>query len=356
MEANIRRVVIVSAHDEHVKRDRLSLKELRPGNITAFDNGAEALEFLDDAEIDIVLCDTRLSDMHGCKFLRILRQKPNHRSTPVVMVTLENTKEDVLDAIAAGCSGYILRPYSPETFLKHLSMAVQAQKFGEIEEEQLREARNLVDQGAFDEAVEEFEEILSMQDEAQKYYDMGCDYLVREQYGKAIISFNKALKINELFAEAYKGLADAYKGKGDEARYKENLQKAADIFARFDRMEEAKSIFIEILKIDDQAPNPYNTLGVKLRRKGDYPGAVHNYLRAIELNPEDENVHFNLSKAYFYMHEKKKSEKSLATALSINDDFPEAVRFYKELTDKEWQRRSAPKYPEDQRPRTIKDV
>jgi tetratricopeptide (TPR) repeat protein len=292
---------------------------------------------LDEESADLVLCDTDLADMHGCKFLRILRQKPNHRATPVVMVTLDAKKNAVLDAIAAGCTGYIIRPYSPETFQRHLMLAKQVERFSEIESEQLKQARNMVDQGSFDDAIEEFEELLSLTDEAQKYYDMGCDYLIEEKFGKAIISFNKAIKINSLFAEAYKGLADAYKGKGDESAYKAHLQKASEVFAQLDRMEEAKSLFIEILKIDDTAPNPYNTLGVKLRRKGDYPQAIHNYLRAIELTPKDENIFFNLSKAYYFMDEKEKAKKALVRALSISDDFAEARKFYKKLFNKEWE-------------------
>jgi tetratricopeptide (TPR) repeat protein len=338
MENNIRydQVVVVSARDDHVKRDRISLKDFRPRSIMAFTSGAEALEMLDEEDVDLVICDTELSDMHGCKFLRILRQKPNHRDTPVVMVTIEAKKNAVLDAIAAGCTGYIIRPYSQETFKRHLVLAKQVERFSEIELEQLKEARDMVNQGSFDEAIEEFEEILSLEDEAQKYYDMGCDYLLEEKYGKAIISFNKAIKINNLFAEAYKGLADAYKGKGDEAAYKANLQRASEVYAQLDRLDEAKNLFIEILKIDTDAPNPYNTLGVKLRRKGDYPAAIHNYLRAIQLSPEDENILFNLSKAYYFMDEKDKAKKALVRALSINDDFPEAVQFYKKLFNKDW--------------------
>lgn len=352
-------VVIVSAHEEHTKRDKASLMGFRPKSVKAFNNGAEALEYLDAEAADLVICDTALADMHGCKFLRILRQKHNHRDTPVVMVTLEAKKNAVLDAIAAGCTGYIIRPYSPETFTRHLMLAKQVQRFSEIEVEQLREAQNMVEQGSFDEAIEEFEEIISLKDEAQRYYDMGCDFLLQEKYGKAIIAFNKAIKINNLFAEAYQGLAKAYKAKGDARACQSNLEKAAEIYAQHDRLEEAKHLFIETLKLDHAAPNPYNTLGVKLRRKGDYPSAIHNYLRAIELSPNDENIYFNLSKAYFFMEEKDNARKSLVKALSINDNFPEARKFYQRLFNQEWQardEREAKSESQDGRSMALMDV
>lgn len=351
------RVAILSKSEDNLRRDRVSLKDFKPKTVFAFTSGADALQTLDTESVDLILCDSELTDMDGCKFIRILRQKHLHRSTPVVMITVEAKKNAVLDAIAAGCTGYVLRPYSPETFNRHMVMAKQVSRFSEIEEEQLATARELVEQGSFDEAIEEFEEILTLQDEAQKFYDMGCDYLFQQKYGKAIIAFNKAIKLNDLFAEAYQGLAEAYKGKGNPDKVKNCLQRAAEIHAQFDRMEEAKSLFIEVLKYDSEAPNPYNTLGVKLRRAGDYPGAIHAYRRAIEISPTDENVFFNLSKAVYYMGDKKQAVDKLTTALSMNSDFPEALKFYRDVTGREFptelrSKKGAPRKAAE----TIKDV
>jgi len=331
-----RRVIIVSNSEDHIKKDKFSLNKFRPETIMTFSTGAEALRALSKGGADIVVCDSTLEDMTGCTFIRILKQKTEYRNTPVIMISVENDRNSVMDAIVAGCTAYILRPYSPETFHRHMLMSRQLERFSEIEEEQLRDANEMVGQGNLDEAIEEFEEILTLQDEAQKYYDMGCDYLLKQKYGKAIIAFNKAVKINHLFAEAYQGLAEAYKGKRDAEMAGHYLQKAAEVHAQFDRLEEAKSLFVEILKYDTHAPNPYNSLGVKLRRNGDYPGAVHAYKRAIELSPEDENIYFNLAKAYFFMDEEEKAKKELTSSLEINGDFAEALKFYRELFGREW--------------------
>ncbi|MBU1001834.1 MAG: tetratricopeptide repeat protein [Proteobacteria bacterium] len=329
-------ICVISGQDDHLRRDKLNVKRLRPQTIMGFSSGGEAAAYLANEDVDCIICDSNLGDMDGCKFMRIIRQMPRHRKSPLIMVTVENQKNAVLDSIAAGCTGYVLRPYSEETLQRHLMMAVQLQRFSEIEVEQLKHAQDMVDQGDFDDAIEEFEEILSLQDEAQKYYDLGCDYLIREKYGKAIISFNKALKINDLFAEAYQGLAEAYKGKGNLDRFKSYLQKAAEVHAQFDRLEQAKTIFIEILKHDTKAPNPYNTLGVRLRRAGDYPGAVRAYRRALEITPQDENIYFNISKAYFYMGERSKAQADLKLSLAINPYFPEAAKFFKEVMGTTW--------------------
>ncbi|NJB67852.1 tetratricopeptide (TPR) repeat protein [Desulfobaculum xiamenense] len=352
---SFKQVAIVSGMEDHLRRDKLTMQKFRPGRVLTFSSGEEALAVLGGEDVDIVICDTRLADMDGTHFIRILRQIPRFRTTPVMMVTTENAKNAVLDAISSGCTGYVLRPYSFETFQRHIVMAQQLQRFSEIEVEQLKAAQDMVAQGDFDDAIEEFEEILTLQDEAQKYYDMGCDYLFRQKFGKAIVSFNKALKINDLFAEAYHGLAQAYMGKGDSEKYKNYMQKAAEVHAQFDRMEEAKTLFIEILKHDVRAPNPYNTLGVRLRRNGDYPGAVHAYKRALELTPDDENVHYNLAKAFHYMGDREKATTELIDALQCNSDFPEALKFHQELLGTPW-RGVAVRRPASEVSQTIKDV
>ncbi len=323
-----KRLLIVSGVKVHAKRDQVTAAAFAPDTVTVINSGAKGVDFISANPVDLVLCDSELSDMDGVKFVQILKHNMSLKMLPVIMITLENRKQYVLDAIGAGCVGYILRPYTTKTLEKYLISANEINNYPEIEELQLTEANELVSRGSFDEAIDAFEEILSLQDEAQRYYDMGFDYLLKELYGKAIIAFKKAVKINDLFAEAYKGLAEAYKGKGEEEEYALNMQKASEIFAQFDRMEEAKSAFIEVLKYERDVPNPYNSLGVRLRKQGDYKGAIHAYNRALELTPTDENVYFNLSKALYFMGDVELSGQAITSALNLNPDFPEAKKLY----------------------------
>ena len=132
-------------------------------------------------------------------------------------------------------------------------------------------------------------------------------------------------------ARAYKGLADAYKGKGELERCKQYLQRAAEVYAQFDRLEETKRIFIEILKYESNVPNPFNTLGVQLRKQGDYPAALHAYKQALQLTPEDENVYFNIAKAQYYMGDLDEAAGSITRALELAPDFTEAMKLYRRI-------------------------
>jgi tetratricopeptide (TPR) repeat protein len=350
-------VVIVTRNDDHAKRDKRSLAPFRPRRVEQFASGARAIEFLAANRVDMVLLDDLIEDMDAPRFLRLMRRDMKLSRVPVVMVTTLGQRDRVLDAIAAGCAGYILRPYSEETFGKHVLRGCQVERATEIEEQQLEDAREMVAMGNFDDAIEAFEEIISEQNMAEKYYDMGCRCLIRQKYGQAIIAFKKAIKLNDLFAEAYKGLADAYKGKGEIEEFKRYLQKAAEIHAQFNRMEQTKDLFIEILKYDPNTPNPFNTLGVKLRKSGDIAGALHAYKQALSLTPDDENIHFNMSKAYYFMGHTEQAADCVTKALDINPGFEEGRKLYRKLSGRDFPRPGSPP-PHPARPETesLRDV
>jgi tetratricopeptide (TPR) repeat protein len=329
-------VAILSNVMVHAKRDTATIKTFGTENVKVFTSGVEAIDYLTDHPVDLILCDSTLDDMSGIKFAQIIRKNMSGRPLPIIMVTLENRKDHVLDSIAAGCIGYILRPYSLDTFERYLILTNQLDNYPEIEEMELQEAKEMVERGDFDEAIEAFEELISYQDEAQKYYDMGCQFMFQGKYGKAIVAFKKAVKINDLFAEAYKGLADAYKGKGDMEAYKRFLKKAAEVHAQFDRLEDTKVLFIEILKHDAETPNPFNTLGVNLRKHGDYPGAIHAYKQALELTPNDENIYFNMAKAFYFMGKIEEASSNVIMSLKMNPEFREADKLYQRIHGKPW--------------------
>lgn len=340
-------VFVLTNKEYHAKWDQEALQKLKVPSVRVFNKGVPALNALKEDPPDILLCDGSLDDMDGLAFIQAMRKDQNLKKLPVIMVTTENRMERVLDSISAGCSGYILRPYSFETFQRHMRLAHHMENFMEIEEIQLEEAQSLVDEGQLDDAIEAFEEVVNTQDESRKYYDMGCDYLHQGRYGQAIIAFKKAVKLNGLFAEAYKGLADAYERKGKQEKYKEYLRLAAEVYAQQDNMEETKKVFIEILKMEKRPENPFNTLGVRLRRKGDYQGAVHYYQRALELTPDDENIYYNMARAHFFMNEPKLGEEMVKTALKLNRHFREAQLLYLEITGDEFK----PKGAEKERPK-----
>ena len=347
-ERNLKEVVILTKNKKHADRDKQALKSLPLALGRQFEAGVKAFNHLTRQPCDIIVLDSELEDMDGKTFLKTIKNNPSLKHIPVVMVTVRNERNEVLDAVAGGCSGYIIRPYNDETFAGHMQIAIQLVRFNEIEMGQLADAKLMLELGHYEDAVEEFEEVVSGQDESQKYYDLGCKYLMKEKYGKAIVSFQKAVRLNGMYAEAYQGLAEAHKGSGDIDQCQFNLKKAAVIYAEHDRMEKVKGLFIEILKYDHTAVNPFNTLGVKLRKSGDYKGAIKAYEQALELTPNDVNIYYNKAKAYFFMDDREKCLKNLSLSLSMDSEFPEARKMYKKLTGTSW--------PREEKSQSMRDV
>ena len=293
-------ILIVTNVEVHAKRDLTTVKQFGPRNVKIFPSGATAIDYISDNPVDLVFCDSTLNDMTGIKFAQTVNTNMSGRPLPIIMVTLENRKDHVLDSIAAGCIGYILRPYSLDTVEKYLILANQLDSYPEIEEMELKEAQDMVERGDFDDAIEAFEELISYQDEAQKYYDMGCQFMVQGKYGKAIVSFKKAVKINDLFADAYKGLAEAYKGKGDLESFKKFLRKAADVHARSETWKKPRPCLLRSSNMT-LTPPIHSHIGRQFKKTRRLPGAIHAYRQALVLTPHDENIHFNMAKALYFM-------------------------------------------------------
>lgn len=317
-------VTVLTGDPRHASMDKSVLKRMRFQEVKAFSSLQRSLIHLRSPAVHIALIDHKLDDLSGLDALRALTRNREMGGRSWVMVTSQCRKEYVMDAVTAGCSGFVIRPYSLETLERHIRAAWQSRSAGEAEEQALREAKHCLEQGDFGAAIAGFGGLLAKPEDAISFFNQGMEYLRAQDFGRAIMAFNKALALNELYAEAYRGLAYAHQGRGETEAYHAFLQKAADIFALQDKMSELKEVFAEILKNDPDAINPYNTLGVKLRRGGDYSGALHAYIQALELTPNDENLHYNIAKAHIFANNEEKAREHLQSALAIRADFREA--------------------------------
>jgi len=329
-------VAILTNNQHHASRDKQCLVKLNVKSIQVFDDPEDVLESVRRQDVQLLLIDASVRSMSGSACLRTLRKAARSTLLPAVMVTPESQLQSVIDAIAAGCNGYVIRPYSLQTFERHLRMAFDSMHGDSIESAQLEAANELVAQGRFDEAISEYTELVEEENEATIFFNKGMDYLHRQKFGKAILAFNKAVALNSMYAEAYKGMAYAYKGKGDEAGFRACLDKSAAILAMQDRLDELKELFAEILQANPDAVNPYNTMGIDLRKKGDYVGALHAYTQALTLTPNDENLHYNIAKACIFSKDYDAAMGHLEQAAALRQNFEEAKRLLAKLRAKQY--------------------
>ena len=84
-------------------------------------NGAEAIEKLKTAPVDIVLCDINMPEMSGTEMVKQARQLPNCKDTKIIMVSTESSQELIDSILADGANDYITKPFTPERFQEKLA-------------------------------------------------------------------------------------------------------------------------------------------------------------------------------------------------------------------------------------------
>ena len=101
------------------------LKEIGYENADEAEDGVAALAKLKAGNFDFVVSDINMPNMDGFELLRKIRADDQLKSLPVLMVTAEAKKENILCAAQAGASGYIVKPFTKGTLEEKVLKIVQ---------------------------------------------------------------------------------------------------------------------------------------------------------------------------------------------------------------------------------------
>jgi two-component system chemotaxis response regulator CheY len=102
------------------------LKELGFTNVQEAEDGADALQKLqNDDTFEFVVSDWNMPNMTGIELLRNIRKDAKLKHLPVLMVTAEAKRENIIEAAQAGASGYVVKPFTAATLNEKLSKIFQ---------------------------------------------------------------------------------------------------------------------------------------------------------------------------------------------------------------------------------------
>lgn len=90
------------------------LKQLGFKNLVEADDGTSAWEILEGQSIDLIISDWNMPKMTGLELLKKVRASDTHKGTPFLMVTAEAQKQNVIEAVQAGVSNYVVKPFTAE--------------------------------------------------------------------------------------------------------------------------------------------------------------------------------------------------------------------------------------------------
>jgi len=90
------------------------LKQLGFKNLVEADDGTSAWEVLEGQSIDLIISDWNMPKMTGLELLKKVRASDAYKGTPFLMVTAEAQKQNVIEAVQAGVSNYVVKPFTAE--------------------------------------------------------------------------------------------------------------------------------------------------------------------------------------------------------------------------------------------------
>ena len=91
------------------------LKEMGMNHADEAEDGSIALHMLKNNKYDFVVSDINMPNMNGFELLKAIKADPDLKSLPVLMVTAEARKEDIVLAVQSGAAGYIVKPFTKAT-------------------------------------------------------------------------------------------------------------------------------------------------------------------------------------------------------------------------------------------------
>ena len=87
-----------------------ALKRIRGFQIVEANDGVDALKKLSTEKFDLILTDINMPIMDGLKLVSMVRNDPNYKETPIIVITTEGATEDRERALALGANEYITKP------------------------------------------------------------------------------------------------------------------------------------------------------------------------------------------------------------------------------------------------------
>jgi two-component system, chemotaxis family, chemotaxis protein CheY len=101
------------------------LKEIGYNNAEEAEDGAIALNMLRASKFDFVVSDINMPNMNGFELLKNIKSDDGLKAVPVLMVTAEAKKEDIVAAAQGGAAGYIVKPFTKATLEEKVQKILQ---------------------------------------------------------------------------------------------------------------------------------------------------------------------------------------------------------------------------------------
>jgi class 3 adenylate cyclase len=127
---------ILAVDDRAENRELLARYLTRSGHfVVTAPGGIEALEMLENADVDVVLLDRMMPGMDGREVLRRIKAEPKLRATPVIMISGEQDMQGIIDCIEAGADDYLFKPFNPVLLQARIKAGIERKRWYDREQQ-----------------------------------------------------------------------------------------------------------------------------------------------------------------------------------------------------------------------------
>lgn len=84
-------------------------------------DGQVGLDMAKSGQYDVILSDRNMPNLNGIEFAKALRELPEYKSVPILMLTTESSQEKKMEGKTAGVTGWIVKPFQPDTLRKTIN-------------------------------------------------------------------------------------------------------------------------------------------------------------------------------------------------------------------------------------------
>ncbi|TVS18334.1 MAG: response regulator [Gammaproteobacteria bacterium] len=121
------KVLIVDDYSTMRRIIKNLLRELGYTNTIEADDGETGLAELKKGGVDFLITDWNMPNMPGIELLRNVRNDPVLKDLPVLMVTAEAKREQIVQAAEAGVNGYVVKPFTAQTLQQKIDRIFERQ-------------------------------------------------------------------------------------------------------------------------------------------------------------------------------------------------------------------------------------
>ena len=104
---------------------RNALGELGYDDMAEAEDGSKALQVLEEEAIDFIITDWNMPNTNGLQLTKAVRSHSEYGRLPILMITTRGMKEDVITAMKARVSSYVIKPFTPDVLEEKINLSLQ---------------------------------------------------------------------------------------------------------------------------------------------------------------------------------------------------------------------------------------